>query len=275
MSPLRSAARLAGGVVLAVALFAAADGPAVGPAGAAGCSGGGCVQIAGSMEGNLSIRPGDWVSAGYQFSLLGNGSKNTPTVIGLDQAAVTIPVTCRGGGSRNIVIPLSSPGGDFASNPYQVPSNFGRWAPTDLLADGSATSGTEQSFSAYQGAVQVRDICDGRAMDSSHGATLFVPTIQWSQAPVPKITIQFHYRDPHAKGEANLDCASPTANPQPGSRAACGAQWSGTSSVVPTINSGNLPSGAAVGVIAGGVVIAGGIVLFALRWGTRRRPPRS
>src|SRR5579862_5730625 len=55
----------------------------------------------GSMEGDLHISPGDWISGGYNFKFDSNTHAATQyTVI----ASVTVPVSCPDGTTQNIVI---------------------------------------------------------------------------------------------------------------------------------------------------------------------------
>lgn len=270
MRTIRSAHRAT--MALATLAVAAAAGT-VGGAGAvaaASCNQQGCVQLSGSMEGSLSIRPGDWISAGYQFSLPGNNGKKLSTIVGFDQAAVVLPVTCSGGGGGSIVIGLGNPADPYASDPYHVPANFAKWAPTSLLGDGSTVNGSQQSYGSFEGALQAPDLCHGVPMRDT-AASLSVPTVQWSVAPVAAISVQFHYRDPNAMGHGNVDCASPTDNPGTGNAAVCGASWSGTAAVTPTLNGDPVPM---TGVAGPGVfvVVAGG-ALIALQLRRRHRRP--
>lgn len=268
----RSGGRRRAALAAAVTIATAGAGILVGApsAFAAACNQHGCAQVTGSMEGAMTIHPGDWVSGGYNFVLPGNNGKNMATVVGFDQTTVTIPVTCSGGsGGGNIVVPLGSPASPYASDPYNVPANFNNNVPMDLKNDGTTVNGSEASYGSYQGAVQAPDLCNGGGMNASGGAIFYAATVQWSVAPVSTLSLQFHYRDPAGKGKGNVNCASSTDNPDPGNAAVCGSSWSGTVAVTPDVNNTPVP----VAGIAGGVifVVAAGTALIVLQMRNRRR----
>ena len=166
------------------------------------------LTISGSMEGSIKISPGDWISAGYEFTMPGNHAAATVQLAG---AQVTISGPCTNGGDATVTIPL-------AAGPYSDPANSSSWYP----------SGDENSPSSLQGAVQApADLCGGTGqLDASAGA-IFIADLQSTDTTDP-IHLAFHYRDPNAKGKGNIDCYALTQSQW--DAAACGASWSSTSS---------------------------------------------
>lgn len=160
-----------------------------------------------SMEGNLFIQPGDWISGGYSFSFVSNTHPATDYTV---TAMVTVPVTCpKGGGSGgNIVV-------DLGTKTYSVPAGNTSWLPT----------GDANSILSWQGAAQAPDLCGGNVMNNQHGA-IFSTTV--SQAPpAGLVNWRFKYRDPNAKGKGNVNCTD-ASDPKRNDAATCGASWSQT-----------------------------------------------
>ena len=77
-----------------------------------------------SMEGDLHISPGDWISGGYNFKFVDRSHAATAYTVMV--ATVTVPVSCPNGTTQNIVIPLGQPGvldgGGVTSLPYSIPA---------------------------------------------------------------------------------------------------------------------------------------------------------
>ena len=160
-----------------------------------------------SMEGNLFIHAGDWVSGGYSFSFVdGNHPATNYTVT----ATVTVPVTCpQGGGSGgNIVVSLGT-------DTYGVPAGNKDWLPT----------GDANSILSWQGATQAPDLCNGNVMNNQHGA-IFTTTVS-QDPPAGLVNWRFKYRDPAAKNNPNTNCTDPN-DPNRNKAAVCGASWSQT-----------------------------------------------
>jgi len=98
-----------------------------------------------SMEGDLHISPGDWISGGYDFKFVsGTHPATAYTVI----ATVTVPVVCPDNSVENIVINLGAPGqlngGGTSTFTYNIPAN-----DTSKHATGDANS-----ILSWDGAVQ-------------------------------------------------------------------------------------------------------------------------
>ncbi len=197
--PLPSSSRwLAGAlVVMAAALLA----PALASANT--------VSITSQSEGAITISNGDFVAAGYELMIPGN---HPDTHVTIANAVVTISGSCSNGGSDTLTIPLTA-------GPYDIPLNSGNEVP-------SGPAGEDDPIS-YQGSATA-NVCGGVGkLDGSHGA-VFTADIQSDQTAA-QLHIQFHYRDPNAKGMGNVNCQ--TAPLQAAS--VCGASWSSTDSINP------------------------------------------
>ncbi|HVT76320.1 MAG TPA: hypothetical protein VHD87_04765 [Acidimicrobiales bacterium] len=176
------------------------------------------ITISGTMEGNNlgsnAIHAGDWIAGGYHLQ----GQAGTPYTFA--NAKVTIPVSCTDGDTvaGNIVVPL-------APGPW-TPTSTG-WYP--WLA---GTNPSNEPVVPFEGSVQAPDLCNGNAMyDTSTGAT-FTADLS-STGSTSGVSIQFHYRDPNAKGKGNHNCAD---SHDSGSMQAdvCGASVSSTYASSPT-----------------------------------------
>lgn len=170
-----------------------------------------------SMEGDLHISPGDWISGGYNFKFAANSHAATQVTV---TATVTVPVVCPDQSVQNVVIPLGQPGvldgGGVTSWTYNVPAGYSNNIP----------SNDQNSILVWDGAVQApANLCGGQTGRNQTGA-VFNATV--SQNPqVGLIDWQFHYRDPNAKGKGNVDCTN-ASDPRRNDAATCGASWSGT-----------------------------------------------
>lgn len=170
-----------------------------------------------SMEGNLAISPGDWISGGYNFKFT---SGNHPATAYTVTATVTVPVVCPDTSIQNIVIPLGIPGalngGGATSYTFNIPAG-------DTT---NHASGDQNSILVWEGAVQApATLCGGNPGNNAKGA-IFNATV--SQAPsAGLVNWQFHYRDPNAKGKGNVNCTD-ASNPLRSHADVCGASWSQT-----------------------------------------------
>lgn len=168
------------------------------------------VAISGSMEGSIQISNGDWVSGGYAFSVQGS---HPAMKVYMANASITFSGPCSNGGTGTLTVPLSA-------GPYTIPANDNSVYP----------DGNEQSDGSFQGAVQA-SVCGGTGtLDASSGAT-FSADLQ-SDNTVNTLNVQFHYRDPNAKGKGNYDCTASNYASD-----VCGASWSGTAHLTPSATS--------------------------------------
>src|SRR5207253_1883535 len=162
------------------------------------------VTISGSMEGAAKPNPGDWISAGYSFTMPGSHPAATVSYV---NAQVVVHYRCDANHSitGDITIPLSG-------GPYSVGVNDSSWFPAN----------SQQVAAVYQGAVQAPDPCSGGLLDLSSGAT-FSADVQ-STDTSDNVNTKFHYDDAALKGtHANLNCSSTTDNPDPNGVSACSA----------------------------------------------------
>lgn len=170
-----------------------------------------------SMEGDLHISPGDWISGGYNFKFTSSSHGATAyTVI----ATVTVPVVCPDNSVQKIVIPLGAPGqlngGGVSTFTYNIPAGD---------TSNHATN-DQNSILAWEGAVRApATLCGGNPGRNQTGA-IFSANV--SQNPkVGLVDWQFHYRDPNAKGKGNVNCTD-ASDPRRNDAATCGASWSQT-----------------------------------------------
>jgi hypothetical protein len=170
-----------------------------------------------SMEGAISIMPGDWVSGGVSFTFKNGGHAATNYTV---QAWVDVPVTCKqgGGAGGTISIPLGAPG-TGANGPvwtYSIAVGDTNWLPT----------GDANSVNSWQGSVQAPALCGAQPMDASKGARLRSTVLQ-SPSTGSLVNWRFKYRDPNAKGKGNVNCLD-TTDSRRAKADVCGASWSGT-----------------------------------------------
>jgi len=170
-----------------------------------------------SMEGDLHISPGDWISGGYNFKFISNTHAATMyTVV----ATVTVPVTCPDQSVENIVIPLGAPGqldgGGVTSFTFNIPAGD---------TSNHATN-NQNSILVWEGAVQApATLCGGNIGWNQVGAVFNANVTQ--NPHVGLVDWQFHYRDPNAKGKGNVNCLD-LSDPRRNKADVCGASWSGT-----------------------------------------------
>ena len=170
-----------------------------------------------SMEGDLHISPGDWISGGYNFKFVSASHAATLYTV---TATVTVPVSCPDGSVQNIVIPLGAPGqldgGGVTTYTYSIAAGDTK----------NHASGDQNSILVWEGAVQApATLCGGVDGRNQTGA-VFNATV--SESPqVGLVDWQFHYRDPAAKNNPNTDCTD-ASDPNRNKAAVCGASWSQT-----------------------------------------------
>jgi hypothetical protein len=178
----------------------------------AGGAGATTIGISGNMDGSIEIANGDYVAAGYSFSVPGAHPEGYYT---LADASVTIHGPCSNGGSDLVVIQLPTP-----IEAYYVPAKSSKWFPTGDL----------DSTASYQGSTLVSGICGGTGtLEPGAGGASFSADVHSTDTADP-VHVRFHYRDPNAKGKGNVDCS--LSSP---SSAVCGAGWSATRSVTPDL----------------------------------------
>ena len=170
-----------------------------------------------SMEGDLHISPGDWISGGYDFKFVSGSHPATAyTVV----ATVTVPVVCPDNSVQNIIIPLGAPGqlngGGASTFTYNIPAG-----DTSKHATGDANS-----ILSWDGAVQApANLCGGNVGRNQKGAIFNVNVSQ--NPPAGLVDWQFKYRDPNAKGKGNVNCTD-ASDSRRNDAATCGASWSAT-----------------------------------------------
>ena len=130
--------------------------------------------LGGSMEGNLTVNPGDIIRAGYDFSMPGTHPASTVTVTG---GLVQMNVICPNGIAQTLSMTLPE-------QTFVVGVNDNSWYPS-----------AEQSNSlVYQGTtVAPVTLCGGKAGVAPNGAT-FTGLFESSDANDPLET-RFHYSD--------------------------------------------------------------------------------
>ena len=142
-----------------------------------------------AMEGNLQIRPGDTIKAGYDFTMPGAHAAAQVTI---DNASITMAVTCSDGTTPPAItfpLPIQT---------YSDPAGSPSWYP----------SGDQSSIAVYQGTVTAPDLCSGGIMSDANGAT-FKATI-FSTDTADKVNFRFHYSDNTAGSWSATITASPT-----------------------------------------------------------------
>ena len=181
-----------------------------------------------SMEGNVTIKPGDWIDAGYAFT---GGTSGVG--IHFDDTSVTIPVSCTLGGTPvgGITVPLAD--ATWTAGSGQVP-----WANVNPTASPVTATPYTNGTDPFQGALQAPDLCSGGFMyngSAQSGATLRADVT--SLATSTAISIQFHWRVPESKGAlATTNCANVTdPDVNPWNANICGAPLSAAVSVTPAL----------------------------------------
>src|SRR5579862_4653208 len=167
------------------------------------------VQLSGSMEGAVTITPGDDVAAGYIFKT----DAKAPTTVSFVGGQITFSGNCSTGGTGSLQITI--PTGTYAVAP----------------GGGSYPTGDEKDPASFEGSVVAPStMCpNGGKLDASKGAS-FSADVQ-SPDTTQNVSVQFHYRDPNAKGKGNYDCSASTSASLGAD--VCGASWSATAQLHP------------------------------------------
>jgi hypothetical protein len=167
-----------------------------------------------TWRSNAKIANGDYVAAGYSFKVPGSHPQAWYIFA---NASVTVEGRCSNGDGDSITIPLSR--GPFDEDAlvyaFDVPANADDWFPTK----------SAKSSDSYLGSLFVSDVCGGDPLASR--SVTFSADIQ-STNTQDAIKVRFHFVDPNAEGNENIDCMQPSADPD-----ACNSPWSHQRRVVP------------------------------------------
>jgi serine protease AprX len=141
----------------------------------------GSVLVAGSMEGNLRIEPGDTLEAGYAFTMPGS---HPAAVVQFALPSVSIPLSCSSGGAYVGTATISLTGGPYIE-----------------LLNGTAALPTsaQSSPASYQGSTTAPNLCKGAAM---YGASAALSSEVISTDAVDHVDVAFHYADPQRLASA-------------------------------------------------------------------------
>jgi hypothetical protein len=161
-----------------------------------------------SMEGNLTILPGDWISGGFSFAFKAGGHGATNYSVA---STASLDVTCPKGGGSGGTITV-----DLGTKSYPVPAGNTNWLPT----------GDANSVLSWMGSARAPDLCNGYPMNNSKGA-VFKATVSQNPPTGSLVAFRFKYRDPNAKGKGNVNCLD-TSDPRRAKADVCGASWSQT-----------------------------------------------
>jgi hypothetical protein len=125
-----------------------------------------------AMEGNLKLKPGDVLLAGYDFTMPGKHAAASILFSGVTLSFQAKCVSGSGGGS--IVVPMSDA-------IYNDTANNNQWLP----------SGDQHSPLVYQGKVTVPNLCSGGQLSLQQGGT-FNAQVQ-STDTTDKVNVRWHY----------------------------------------------------------------------------------
>lgn len=170
-------------------------------------------------EGELLASPGDWVSVGWHFRYEDDHPASTVT---FRDTVFTFAVGCADGStptSRTWTITA----GDVR---YHAPLNNASWIPSER----------EEAAASYQVAARIPPLCGSRSARIGLGRGASFDSRISSTNRDDEISIQFHYRVPAATANADLNCSTTVANPDPGIVETCGGRWSPTKAAVPGIS---------------------------------------
>ena len=159
------------------------------------------------------------MNGGYHFWL---SQKNPVPVTVQVTGTIDLPVHCGGPNGPLVGAPIIFNG--QPSFGISVPVSI---APFTIPANSTAKylTADQNNILSWMGAVASPDLCGGRLMYNSEGATFNV--VVNSSAHTGVINFQWHYRIPAAKNKPNTDCTN--ANDPNRDRAdVCGASWSAT-----------------------------------------------
>ena len=109
----------------------------------------GDVTISGGMQGNLQIKPGDPVSAGYVFAMPGH---HQATAVNFLSTSVVLPLSCTSSGPTVGTVTVN-----LSAGPYTVALN----------ANGQIPTNNQQSPSSFEGSTKAPNLCGGAVMYSS------------------------------------------------------------------------------------------------------------
>ncbi len=125
-----------------------------------------------AMEGNLKVKPGDTVMAGYDFTMPG---KHPVATVLFSGVTVTFQAKCVSGlGGGTIIVAMPD-------NIYTDTANNNQWLP----------SGDQHSPLVYQGSVTVPNLCSGGQLTLQQGGT-FNAQVQ-STDTTDKVNLRWHY----------------------------------------------------------------------------------
>jgi serine protease AprX len=141
----------------------------------------GSVLVAGSMEGNLKIEPGDTLEAGYGFSMPGS---HPGAIVQFALPSVSIPLSCTSGGAYVGTATINLRGG-----PYIELMNEAASLPTSA----------QSSPASYQGSTTAPNLCNGGVM---YGASAGMSTELISTDATDPVDVEFHYSDPQRDASA-------------------------------------------------------------------------
>lgn len=171
-----------------------------------------------AMEGDLKASTGDWLSVGWHFSYTSNHPAST---VYWQNTSFTFAVSCVDG---------STP----TQSQFVIPAADASYAVAANDKSNTPTSG-QQTAASYQAAVQLPALCGSKAKNIHLNKGGTFASLLSSTDTADKISIQWHYVDANQSGKSgNINCSSPTQNPD-GGLSVCTGGWSGTSSVVPGI----------------------------------------
>jgi len=131
-----------------------------------------------AMEGDLKIKPGDVLRAGFDFAMPGGHPATTAV---FTSGYVALLVTCPNGSSPSLTIPLHD-------QTVIDPEDSTAWYP----------SGDQSSPVVYQGSLFAPDLCAGGVMDDARGA-LFTTAFAATDT-VDRFSFRFHYSDNSTSG---------------------------------------------------------------------------
>lgn len=141
---------------------------AAGPAGAA------TLTITGATKGNLSIRPGDTLRAGFDFSVPGGPAGDD--VVSVTAGSVVVHGQCKDGTYAPLTIPLPA-------QTFTVPAHSTDWFPSD----------DPKSPVVYQGSIVVpASFCGG---DAGHAPTAATFTADFAAGLSTPLNVRMVYAD--------------------------------------------------------------------------------
>ena len=91
------------------------------------------VILAGSMDNNLTVKPGDTIAVGYEVSLADAGPSSEGMTISVTSGVAQVSIRCSNGTSQtlNVNIPAQS---------YSVAANIRNWSSSDSIYLGQMTA---------------------------------------------------------------------------------------------------------------------------------------